>query len=118
MPAVGGGVAHRLTVDCAREIVPVWSSGTFELLPSGFQPATHITSVKNDQRVNLREGPGTSFDTGGDAGPGECLTVIGRSADSTWLEVRLEQGRELWIAAHLTDISGDLSAVPVTEGRG
>ncbi|MFO7632852.1 MAG: helix-turn-helix domain-containing protein [Caldilinea sp.] len=56
-------------------------------------PATVITAA------NLRQGPSTDFPIVGAAVEGQELTIIGRSADSTWYQ--LENGA--WIFAQLVD---------------
>lgn len=116
--ADGTRPAQRLTIDCARDEFPVWSSGEVTMPSVLAAPATRLISIKGEQRANLRNGPATTFEAVSDAAPGECLTAIGRSRDSSWLQVRTYQGKELWVAVYLTDVQGDLSSIPVTEARG
>ena len=47
--------------------------------------------------LNLRSGPGTSYDTIGGVGLNESITVL--EADSNWLKVRLSDGLEGWISS-------------------
>jgi endonuclease YncB( thermonuclease family)/uncharacterized protein YraI len=50
-------------------------------------------------RANLRSGPGTNHAVVGAATPGMKVTVIGRNADGTWLQLATGE----WIAAFLVD---------------
>jgi uncharacterized protein YgiM (DUF1202 family) len=54
--------------------------------------------------VNIRSGPGTGFSAVATLRPGDQVTIIGRTADETWYNVRLQNGVEGWIAAFLLRI--------------
>jgi len=45
---------------------------------------------------------------------GTPLAIIGRTADSAWVQVVLDDGRNGWVAAHYLDITIDLSVISVT----
>jgi len=47
--------------------------------------------------VNLRSGPGTVYDIIGSLSPGQILTVTGRNAKATWLQVNTDQTQEGWV---------------------
>ena len=47
---------------------------------------------------------------------GQTLGIRGRSADARWVLVRLENGREGWIAAEILQMAVALENVPVIEG--
>ncbi len=51
--------------------------------------------------VNLRSGPGTSYDTIGSLGTNENVTVIGE--DSGWLNVVISNGSEGWVSANYVE---------------
>jgi hypothetical protein len=57
--------------------------------------------VQSLQRVNVRLGPGTEFGELEALAPGTGVQVIGQNAEGTWFNVRLEDGREGWIASRL-----------------
>ncbi len=48
--------------------------------------------------VNVRSGPGTSYDTIGSLGTDEGVTVIGE--DGGWLNVALNNGAEGWVSGN------------------
>ena len=47
---------------------------------------------------------------------GQTLGIRGRTADARWVLVRLENGREGWIAAEILQVAVPLDNVPVIEG--
>lgn len=69
--------------------------------------------VTKESSVNLRRGPGQTYDLAGYAYNGECFAIMGRNATNTWLQIRTTSGRTEWIAANLTEIQGELDEVPV-----
>lgn len=81
-------------------------------------PGTGVRAVINSsQGVNVREGPGTGFAPIATASPGTIVEVIGRNADESWIKIRLEDGREGWVAAALILIEEPtVEASPTREG--
>ena len=57
--------------------------------------------------ANLRSGPSTAYDVIGGVGAGQVLSVSGKNADSTWLQLNTGE----WISASL--VSGQLQSLPV-----
>lgn len=51
--------------------------------------------------VNLRSGPGTSYDTIGSLGTDENVTVIGE--DGGWLNVVISNGSEGWVSGNYVE---------------
>ena len=56
--------------------------------------------------ANLREGAGTTFKIIGSAARGSRLAVLGEggSANDRWFRVKLDDGREAWIASSVVSI--------------
>jgi len=61
-------------------------------------------------------GPGSLYEPVDSVVEGQTLGIRGRSDDARWLLVRLENGREGWIAAEIIQVDIPLEAVPVIEG--
>jgi hypothetical protein len=61
--------------------------------------------VQSLQRVNVRTGPGENFESFDSLAPGTGVQIIGQTADGAWFNVRLEDGREGWMAARLLFIA-------------
>jgi len=62
--------------------------------------------------VRVREGAGRSFPAIETLKPGQRVQVIGRTGDSVWIQVRLEDGREGWVSASLLRL--ETPATPTT----
>ncbi len=71
--------------------------------------------VNSNQGINVREGAGRSFRVVAVLGPGDIVEIIGRNADESWYEVRLEDGTEGWVSAQflLLEVPGE--ATPTAE---
>lgn len=61
-------------------------------------------------------GPGFLYEPVDSVVEGQTLGIRGRSADARWVLVRLENGREGWIAAEILQMAVALENVPVIEG--
>ncbi len=82
--------------------------------PTSFSPgdADAVTNVN----ANVRQGPGLGYGTlSGGASAGTRVELIGRSSDSSWMNVRLPDGQEGWIFASLLTLNASVtvSALPV-----
>lgn len=73
-----------------------------------------IGVINADQAVNVREGPGRNFAPVAAARPGERILVLGRNGGGDWLQIRLDDGTEGWIAASLVRIEGPATSTPAT----
>ncbi len=87
------------------------SSGGWQQVTSTGVKATATDSVR------LRAGPGTLFRTVGLVGQGATVPIIGRTAASDWLLVEHRTMRG-WIYRSYASVSGDLNAVPLSDGQG
>lgn len=70
--------------------------------------------ITAESAVNVREGPARTFVPVAALQPGTRLQVIGRTADSLWYQVRLEDGREGWISAELLTLEEPAAAATAT----
>jgi uncharacterized protein YraI len=67
--------------------------------------------------VNLRQGPGTTYDIVGTVAPGDTFAILGRNAASDWLQIRTMPGDDetvldAWIFASLVVTDAPVSALP------
>lgn len=71
------------------------------------------------QQVNVRSGPGTSFNPLGTLNAGDVLTLIARNPEGTWLQVSFPSGPNGrgWVAAAFVQ-TGDASSLPILGGQG
>jgi uncharacterized protein YraI len=64
---------------------------------------TVIVVTAPDGSVNVRTGPGTSFNVVTTVESGEVFQVIGENEEGAWINFLLPDGREGWIAAFLVE---------------
>ncbi|KPQ37302.1 MAG: Bacterial SH3 domain [Phormidesmis priestleyi Ana] len=74
------------------------SAAAPELEPQRDENPEGSYSASATTNLNLRSGPGTSYDSIGGVGIDESVTVIGE--DSGWLNVLLSDGNEGWVSAN------------------
>lgn len=64
--------------------------------------------------VALRTGPGIDYPLLAQLGPGIPVAIVGRSEDSSWLEICCVSGQTVWVVATHVRVNHDISAVPVS----
>lgn len=69
-------------------------------------------TVRATSAINVRAGPGTSFNVVGALQPGEVAQVLGRDSAADWLMIE-QPGGAGWVAAGIVDVTGDVSLAPV-----
>jgi hypothetical protein len=71
------------------------------------------------QQVNVRSGPGTGSESLGTLNPQDVVTLTGRNADGTWLQINFSSapGGLGWIAASFVQ-STEASGLPILGGQG
>jgi len=57
------------------------------------------------ETVNVRQGPGVSFSAIIALVPGTGVQILGQNEDGRWFNIRMEDGREGWIAASLLRVN-------------
>ncbi len=93
--------------------------------PSATPSATPLPAYTNTPEANaqvaagrgglrLRNAPGADGNVQDHLTELSPLTIVGRTADSAWLQVVTDGGVRGWVAAAYLDINADLSAVPIT----
>jgi Tol biopolymer transport system component/uncharacterized protein YraI len=67
-------------------------------------------------RLNIRSGPGTNFGVIGKALPQEVFVVLGRTSDSTWVQLAVPDlsGGLGWVSANFVRVSTAIADLPVT----
>lgn len=103
----------------AAEVTPtetVEASPTPEPSPTS-PPANQAVTVTLVQNMNVRTGPGTNYPIAGPGPAGESSKVVGRNADSSWLQVQypLTADGKGWVYASLVQVNGDPATVPVVQ---
>jgi len=72
-------------------------------------PVNEPLTVTLTQNMNVRTGPGTNYPIAGPGPAGETANVLGRNADSTWLQVEypLTDDGTGWVYSDLVQVNGN-----------
>ncbi|MCX6019442.1 MAG: LCP family protein [Chloroflexi bacterium] len=65
--------------------------------------------------VNLRTGPGVNYRVIGMLNQKQSASIVGRSSDKRWWQVRTARGTLAWLATAYVRVTGDASNIPVTQ---
>jgi hypothetical protein len=80
-------------------------------------PTVFVVSVTVQQEMNVRQGPGTNYPVVGSAPAGASAPVVGRNADSSWVQVEYPPGSGTfaWLYTQLLSVNGDLAPIAVAQ---
>jgi hypothetical protein len=131
LPQFSGGTASQQpTEEPTEEITDVLPTETVELEPTESPQATEeptpepqptavpqpFTAAPTDV-LNIRQGPARTTPSLGRLQPGQEVVVVGRNADSTWLQIQIPNSPDFgWVSAEFVTTSGDVNTLPVTDG--
>ena len=92
---------------------PVEAAPVEAVAPAAVAPVSIRATVNADQ-LNVRSGPGGSFEVVRSVTLGQQFDVTSKSADGQWLELAENGAVVGFSAAQYFDLDGDLASVPVT----
>ena len=75
--------------------------------------ASQVKASVQNAGVNVRSGPGTTFDVIGGLVTNDVVTVVGRTSDGSWLEIVTSKGLKGWVYAAVVSVTGTTSNLPV-----
>ena len=81
--------------------------------PATLSPTATPFAVVRDGVANLRAGPGTLYSPVGQVRAAAPVSITGRNAGNTWLQVCCVAGQAGWLASELLDVHGSLDRQPV-----
>lgn len=81
-----------------------------------FTPSVPTVTTR-DQPVNCRIGPSTAWLATSALNLGASSQIVGKNSDASWWLIQdpLNPGRNCWVAASVTNASGNLSGLPVAQ---
>jgi uncharacterized protein YraI len=110
--------AQYINVPRGKDTIPIVGQvqGVGTALSGTAGPTASGTII---EQVNVRKGPGTSFDAVGTVNANESVTLIGKDAGGTWLEIQYPGAPDGkgWIAAAYVEATG-LDALPIIGDSG
>ena len=105
--------------------IPAAAPGSQATQPAATQEPAKPTPIQaNDSAIvnadglNLRMGPGYGYGVIRMLPEGQKLKVLGRSVNSDWIEVMIDEQTGGWVYGRYLDASFDLVALPVKEAYG
>jgi uncharacterized protein YraI len=100
-----GWVAAQFITTAAKPEVPVIGGGG-------------VTAIIQ-QQLNVRSGPGTDFNSVGTLNPQDVVTLTGKDANGTWLQIDFSSGPEGkgWLSAAFVQANGVENLPIVTSGN-
>lgn len=96
--------------------VPVISTGSTPTTGAGGTGGAAIAQV-NTTILNVRSGPGLTFVPITTLTQGQTVSLLGRNADNTWLQVGLSDGRAGWVSSQFVIANLTLSTLPLTASQ-
>jgi uncharacterized protein YraI len=118
----GTGWVSALYIETAsKPEVPVISGDNPAQGTSGASPTPMAgVSAKTLQKVNVRSGPGTSYNTLGTIDPGASLPLTGKNNTGTWLQIFQAggPGDRGWVSSAYVQVEGDTGLLPVLNELG
>lgn len=84
-------------------------------LPTPTATPTIPIAWPSDRGVNCRFGPSTQWLVVGALLVGQTATIQGKNADSSWwfVETPNDRGKPCWVAASVTNVAGNVGALPI-----
>jgi hypothetical protein len=74
-----------------------------------------LVAVVLNKSINLRAGPGKSFDIVGSLEKGQEILITGRNEPADWLCFDTREGGEAWVYGPLVSLQGDPLDLPVED---
>ncbi len=110
----GNGISGWVNVSYVQPNVAITS---LPALDGGPTPVPGIlTATVNTGALNIRSGPASYFAIVTTLQRGGSMNVIGRNADTSWVQVQLYNGLQGWVNIKYIIASGNLYTLPITSG--
>ena len=102
--------------ESASESKPV-SPEVVETAKATAAPAI-VTGVITAKELSVRKGPGKTFKAITSLAKNTTLTVVGRNADNSWLQIQIPGKTDLgWASKDFVKVLGDINSLPVKKNK-
>lgn len=105
---LGNGAEGWVRATHLQSTVPAWT------LPVVESPPPANSAVVNAGALNVRYGPATGYGAFAVVYRGQVVTLVGRSAYGTWVQVRIPSGAVGWVNSNLLTSDVPYLSLPVT----
>ncbi len=123
-----GGLAILVVLLLVTIVLVVLGGGDDDSTPrSSLRPTTPnadttvvlLTGLRGQVRTTttMRNGPDTTYAILGTIPKGAVVSVVGRNADDTWLQVTYPPGSQLrgWVSVAFVEVAGDISQLAIAD---
>ena len=125
----GGSASNQPTEEPTQEVSEVLPTETVELVPTDVPAPTEEPTIQSEPTeepqpvkatttdvLNIRQGPARTTPSLGKLPKGTEVTVVGRNADASWLQIQIPNKTDLgWVSAEFVTITGDVNSLPNAE---
>ncbi|MBV7327258.1 HlyD family efflux transporter periplasmic adaptor subunit [Chloroflexi bacterium TSY] len=101
------------TVLTVADMLADSDTGTVAIETSSWLSATGKVDA-NGSRLNVRQGPGTSFDVIDSLHDGLSVNVLNRNADGTWIQIERSNGETGWVSADYVTLDNEPDILAVS----
>lgn len=114
LPGGQNGWAPAAGLDTTVKVasLPVTASSAGAPVPT--EPIPQVSAYVSYRWAFVRSGPGGNFSLITRLEQGASMTLVGRTADSTWVQVYLPGGQQGWTAAAYLDTDLPVPSLPIT----
>jgi uncharacterized protein YraI len=102
--------APLLQMNVASASLPVITGEVVQPAPPPGKSATVSSAI---YALNVRSGPGTTFEPITSITRGQTVELLGRDSSGSWLNIRTPGGTVGWSSARYLDTTYPLSSLPV-----
>jgi len=88
------------------------NEGTLTVVVTTGQSRASLTAVVTASRLNVRRGPGPEYGAVLELTSGQTITLVGRNADGTWVQLNAEEPR--WVSTDYIRLNGDVMSLLAT----
>jgi uncharacterized protein YraI len=115
-----GWVSAAYIQSASKPDVPVVNPEASKPTPLASPTPLAGLSAKTVEKVNVRSGPGTGYNSLGTIDPGSSLTLTGKNETGTWLQIYKAggPGDRGWVSAAYVQVDGDTNQLPVLDEMG
>ena len=114
LPGDQDGWVPAASIEANVKILSLPATAAFAGAPTPTEPSPQASAYVTHRWAYVRSGPGGNYSLIARLEPGEGMTLLGRTADSTWVQVYLPGGQQGWTLAAYLDTDVPVSSLPTT----
>jgi len=76
-------------------------------------PGPHLGVIADVENLRVRSGPGGGYFVLGKLAAGDAVTITGRTADATWVQIAVAPDRQGWVSSEYVKANFPLEGAPI-----